>query len=184
MWSQRRFYGFTVACTFAVLQLTSLLKHPKMCFTFMRLDLNAASQHEVSSSDQVFDRSLSQVVVQVKGQRPEVNSSLQVWRRSPAVWCWRPSAAPAASVLVGTDTRCASRPSSWCERSLWTHHGFGGWSPVCPGRLAGTVDTERGPASAAYCDVPSVDQSSSLRTETRSWQRRPSMFSCSSSDVH
>lgn len=67
---QWKLYGFTVACIFAVLQLTSLLKHPKMYFMFMRLDLNAASQHEVSSGDQVFDRSLSQhVVVQVRGQR-------------------------------------------------------------------------------------------------------------------
>lgn len=87
--------------------------------------------------------------------RSEVSSSLQVWRMCPAVWCWRPSAVPAASVLVGTDTRCASRPSSWCESCLWTRRGFGGWTLVCPGRPAGTAGTEPGPASAAYCAEPS-----------------------------
>lgn len=104
--------------------------------------------------------SMSQVFVGLIGghmtsSRSEVSSSVRASRRSPAVWCWRPSAAPAVSVLVGTDTRCASRPSSWCERSLWTRRGFGGWSPVCPGRPAGTAGTEPGPASEACCAAPS-----------------------------
>lgn len=81
--------------------------------------------------------------------------ALWVWRRSPAVWCWRSSAAPAAAGPVGINTQCASRPSSWCGSSLGTRRGFGGGSPVCPARLAGTAGTERGPASAAYCAATS-----------------------------
>lgn len=97
----------------------------------------------------------------------EVNCLFWVWRRSPAVWCWRPSAAPAVSGLVGTGTRCAWRQSSWCARSLWTRPGFVERNLVSPDRHAGTAGTEPAPASAAYYAATFVPTETRRRAFTK-----------------